>query len=110
MIISKNIPYGTLDIDTINKRIWLNCPSYLMRIQNINFKNIEEKFLMIDINGNDVYMQAGELENKELCNFLETIISLIIPKITEMDNEKQKSFLDDIILKIKDGVNNADIK
>ena len=51
-MISKNISFGTLDVDTKNGKIYLNCPSCIIRIQDIIFDQIQDKFSMIDINGN----------------------------------------------------------
>jgi hypothetical protein len=52
-MITKNISLGSLDVDPEAGRIWLNCPSCVLRIQNIRFNSIEEKFAMIDVKGVD---------------------------------------------------------
>ena len=100
-MITKNISFGTLDVDIENGRIWLNCPSCILRIQNIVFNQVQEKFSMIDINRDEANMYPGELPNKEFGNFIEKVSTLIAPKTSVMDIEKQKSFLDDIFTKIK---------
>lgn len=101
MNISKNISYGELIIDTENGRIWVNAPSCVLRIQNLNFKNKEEKFSMIDISKNDAHMYKDtEDETNYYSQFLEVLNYMIIPKLTDVND--QKDYLDKLIMKIKD--------
>jgi hypothetical protein len=100
--VSKNISFGVIDVDTESGRIWINCPTCILRIQDINFNQPQEKFSMIDIKGNNAYMYPGDLPNKELGNFLETITMIILPLISEMNIENQQKFLDDLVIKIKE--------
>jgi hypothetical protein len=101
-MITKNISIGSLDIDPEGGRIWLNCPNCLLRIQNLRFNKVEEKFSMIDINGNDVWMIPGNLVDEPYSDFLEKITSSIIPKISEMSLNEREILLDRLSLKIKE--------
>ena len=109
-MISKNIPFGTLDVDVENGRIWLNGFSCILRIQNINFKQIEEKFSMIEINGTDGYMYPGDSLNKEYSNFLESLTTLIYSKILGMRDNEKTDFLDRVINTIKKEIENDNIR
>jgi len=109
-MISKNIPLSTLDIDVENGKIWLNGISCILRIQNLNFKQIEEKFSMIEINGNDAYMYPGDSLNKEYSNFLENITTLIYAKILVMSHTEKIDFLDNLINMIKKEIENDNIR
>lgn len=111
MTVSKNITYGTIQVDHENGKIWLNAPECILRIQNIKFNNFSEKFSMIDINSNNANMYPGEIsEQKNFGNFLETIITLLVPRISVMNDNEQKKLLNNLILKIKDTLNNDTIK
>lgn len=101
-MITKNISIGSLDIDPKGGRIWLNCPNCLLRIQNLRFNKVEEKFSMIDINGNDVWMMPGNLVDEPYSDFLEKITSSIIPKVSEMTLNEREILLDRLVLKIKE--------
>jgi hypothetical protein len=101
-MITKNISIGSLDIDPEGGRIWLNCPNCLLRIQNLRFNKVEEKFSMIDINGNDVWMMPGNLVDEPYSDFLEKITSSIIPKVSEMTLNEREILLDRLVLKIKE--------
>jgi hypothetical protein len=104
-MITKNLSIGSLDIDPEGGRIWLNCPNCLLRIQNLRFNRIEEKFSMIDINGNDVLMIPGNLVNEPFSDFLEKITSFIIPKMSEITSDESEKLLDQLSLKIKEEIN-----
>ena len=101
-MITKNISIGSLDIDPEGGRIWLNCPNCLLRIQNLRFNKVEEKFSMIEINGNDVLMIPGNLVDEPYSDFLEKITSSIIPKVSEMTLNEREILLDRLVLKIKE--------
>lgn len=103
-MITKNLSIGSLDIDPEGGRIWLNCPNCLLRIQNLRFNRIEEKFSMIDINGNDVLMIPGNLVNEPFSDFLEKITSFIIPKMAEITIDESEKLLDQLSLKIKEEI------
>lgn len=108
-MISKNIPFSTLDVDIENGRIWLNGISCILRIQNLNFKQIEEKFSMIEIDGNNAYMYPGDILNKEYSNFLESLATLIYAKILVMSHNEKIDFLDKLIDMIKREIENDNI-
>jgi len=78
--IVKNISLAELVVDPKNGKIWVNSPNCVLRIQGINFKNIKEKFSMIDINGSNASMLEGSLATSEMNDFIEKIISIIISK------------------------------
>ena len=80
MRIVKNISLAELVVDPKNGKIWVNSPNCVLRIQGINFKNIKEKFSMIDINGSNASMLEGSLATSEMNDFIEKIISIIISK------------------------------
>jgi hypothetical protein len=103
-MITKNISIGSLDIDPEGGRIWLNCPNCLLRIQNLRFNKIEEKFSMIEINKNDVWMIPGNLVDEPFSDFLEKITSFIIPKMSEMTKDASEELLDRLSLKIKEEI------
>jgi|LSQX01.1.fsa_nt_gb hypothetical protein len=104
-MITKNITIGSLDVDPDNGKIWLNCPECLLRIQNIRFSNIEEKFSMIDINGVDATMFPGSLMNEPYSDFLEKITVHIIPKLIKLKDLEIENFLDKLSVVIKEEVN-----
>jgi len=104
-MISKKISYGVLDIEPESGRIWFNCPNCLIRIQNLRFNTIEEKFTMLDINGPDVTMVPGKLESDSYIDFLESITECVLPKFLTMSDDDKKDFLEKILLKIKGEIN-----
>ena len=101
-MITKNITIGSLDIDPEGGRLWLNCPNCLLRIQNLRFNKVEEKFSMIDINGNNVWMIPGNMTTEPYSDFLEKISSSIIPKLFLMDSEQSELLMDKLSLIIKE--------
>ena len=96
-MISKTIALGSLEIYPEIKRIYLNGPNCVLRIQDIDFKNIEEKFSMIDIVGNKAYMLPGDVEPDPFSDFIEKMCSLILPKIFKMSPENRKILMDKIL-------------
>jgi len=103
-MITKNISIGTLDIEPEAGKIWLNCPNCILRIKNVKFNKIEEKFSMIDINGQDAWMLPGSLNTEPIGDFLEKISNFILPKVFEMNIDDEKNFLDKLSLLIKEEV------
>jgi hypothetical protein len=106
MVISKKIAYGTLDIDPEEGKLWFNCPLCLIRMENLNFKTIHEKFTMLDFKGADVYMIPGKLEASDYSEFLESLTDLILPQLFTLNDIKRKDFLDKILFVIKGEINN----
>lgn len=76
MVISKDI-IGTIDIDTQNGRVWVNAPNCILRIQGLEFKDIKEKFSMIDVSGKKASMIEGDLvlDDKRLVRFILDLFS-----------------------------------
>jgi hypothetical protein len=103
-MISKNVSIGSLDIDPENGKIWLNCPNCLIRIQNIKFHLIEEKFSMIDISGEDAWMIPSNSSEDQYSNFIEQIISYIYPIVIKMTDEEKIKYLDKLSLIIKEDI------
>lgn len=104
-MIVKNIPYATLEIDINSGVIWLNGSSTcILRISNLNFNKINEKFTMIDINGIQANMKQEDEnieEDKEFSNFLEEIIFMVSSKISFLEQDKRSSMLKNILEKFK---------
>jgi|ADurb_Ile_02_Slu_FD_contig_101_315560_length_3681_multi_2_in_0_out_0_3 hypothetical protein len=76
MVISKDI-IGTIDIDTQNGRVWVNAPNCILRIQGLEFKDVKEKFSMIDVSGKKASMIEGDLvlDDKRLVRFILDLFS-----------------------------------
>ena len=87
MRISKNIVVGELDIDTESGRIWLNSPNCILRIHGIDFKNISEKFSMIDINKESAHMIPGEMDTDYISQSIENMCNMIMTKISNLSRE-----------------------
>jgi len=102
MMISKNVQVGSLEIDVNNGKIWLNSPGCILRIQNIRFNNLEEKFSMIDINGSNASMIPGDYPPTDYDCFLEKLNMSMLPKICNMENSEK--FLDELYIKIQEFV------
>jgi hypothetical protein len=101
MIISKNI-IGTIDIDTITGRVWLNAPNCILRIQGLEFKELKEKFSMIDISGNKASMIEGNLilDDKRLVRFILDLFSSLSYNTINGKIKNKDKFLDDLFLEI----------
>jgi hypothetical protein len=81
MVISKNISVGILDVDPDAGKIWLNGPNCILRVQDLEFKNKEEKFCMIDINGRVVTMYPGSNISEPYADFLEKLNLMIMSNL-----------------------------
>jgi hypothetical protein len=101
MIISKNI-IGTIDIDTTTGRVWLNAPNCILRIQGLEFKELKEKFSMIDISGNKASMIEGNLilDDKRLVRFILDLFSSLSYNTINGKIKNKDKFLDDLFLEI----------
>lgn len=102
MHIEKKIYIASIVVDPKNGKIWLNSPNCLLRIQDVNFKHIEEKFEMIDIKGKDVFMIPGDLGLSKYSEFLEKLNRIIYPKIYNLSEDQTENFLNEIYNKIKE--------
>jgi hypothetical protein len=60
---------------------------------------------MIDINGRDAWMIPGDLETQPFGEFLEKIISFIIPELSQLETNDGKLLLDKLFLVIKEELN-----
>jgi len=107
-MISKNISVASLEIDPVGGKIWMNAPNCILRIDGLKFKNIEDKFSMIDIQENSACMISGKLENEDFSIFLEKISNIIIPKLLSMNSEDRSKYIDNIFLKIEEEIKNDD--
>lgn len=111
MNITKNISFGTLEVDTINGKIWLNCPNCILRIQNINFDcNNVDKFSMIDINVDKKYTSCSVYsdniyDDNSYSLFIENVLSSIVPKTCCLEDYEKQKFLNDLFVKITEEVN-----
>jgi len=101
MLIEKRISIASIVVDPENGKIWLNSPNCILRIQDVNFKHIEDKFEMIDIKGKDVFMIPGDLGLSKYSEFLEKLNRIIYPKIYNFSEDQIENFLDNIYDKIK---------
>ena len=98
-MIQKKISVGSLDVDSDSGKIWLNSPDCILRIQNLKFNHVINKFAMIDINGNDAFMIPGDFGTNKYTEFLEKLNVMIFPKIFELDEKIQGKFLEELYLK-----------
>jgi hypothetical protein len=99
MILTKNISYGEIDVNPDEGKIWINCPNCILRIQNIRFNKIEEKFSMIEINGNEAWMMQGSFSEDPLSIFIEKLIPILLEKFKSSD--EIQLFLDNLLMKIR---------
>lgn len=102
MIITKTISYGTIDVDPDDGKIWINCPNCVLRIQNLRFNIIVEKFSMIDINGVDTFMYAGSSNDDPFTKFMEKNLPVILEKCKDKTYEEIESYLNLVHNKIKE--------
>ena len=56
MNIVKNITLAEFMVEPEEGKIWINAPNCVLRVQGLKFRNIREKFSMIDVNGDDATM------------------------------------------------------
>lgn len=101
-MISKKISCGELLIEPEEGKLWFNCPNCLLRIQNVSFNNVEEKFTMVDINGPSVTMYPGKLETDEYSDFIENLSICLLPKFFNFEKDKRVEFLNQVLLKIRE--------
>lgn len=110
MIISKNISFGTIDVDVKNGKIWVNTPNCVLRISGIKFNKQEEKFSMIDIINNEAVMlnenNSSLISETLFSNFLEKLIMIVLPKICSMTEEESINFLDSLVIEVQENIKN----
>jgi len=100
-MINKQISVASLDVEPDLGKIWLNSPNCILRIQNLKFNHVEDKFAMIDIKGEEAFMIPGDLGTSNYTDFLEKLNFIILPKIYSEDDKDSKQFLDSLYSKIK---------
>lgn len=103
MIINKDFAMGSLQVDSQSGKIWINSlSSCLLRIQNVNFHNLEDKFAMLDITGSDVYMVPGDFGMDETYNdFIKKLTLYLFPVLVESKG-RDEEFLADLLKNIND--------
>jgi hypothetical protein len=89
--IVKRISVAELSIDPERGKLWLNSPNCILRMQGISFKNIREKFSMIDINGANASMVEGDLATSDIHDFIEKVSNMAI--INNYNDDDMKNIL-----------------
>ena len=79
--IQKNFPLANLIIETKEGKLWLNSPDCSLRIKNLEFENIEEKFSSIDINDSKVIMAGETNKDDEFDNNIVELTTFLVNKI-----------------------------
>jgi len=97
MRIQKNFVLGTLQVVPEEGRLWLETQNCDLRISKLSFKNIEESFSMIDIQGGEAIM-LPEHENSDdsMLNFIGSVCSCVRSEISnnDMKDKERQEFLD----------------
>jgi len=101
MIITKTISYGTIDVDPDDGKIWINCPNCILRMKNLRFNKIEEKYSMIDIINNEAWMLSGSFPEDLVSQFIENLVPIILEKIEKKSDSEIQESLDDLLEKIR---------
>jgi len=100
-MITKKISYGTIDIDPDEGKIWVNCPNCILRMKNLRFNKIEEKYSMIDIINNEAWMLSGSFPEDFVSQFIENLVPIILEKIEKKSDSEIQEFLDELLEKIR---------
>lgn len=100
-MITKKISYGTIDIDPDEGKIWVNCPNCILRMKNLRFNKIEEKYSMIDIINNEAWMLSGSFPEDLVSQFIENLVPIILEKIEKKSDSEIQESLDDLLEKIR---------
>jgi len=101
-MITKKISYGTIDIDPDEGTIWVNCPNCILRIKNLRFNRVEEKYSMIEINHNDVWMLSGSFPEDLVSQFIENLVPVILEKVEKKSDSEIREFFDNVLSKIRE--------
>lgn len=101
-MITKKISYGMIDIEPEEGKLWINCPNCILRIQNLRFNKIEEKYSIIEINGNDAWMISGSSPEDFISKFIENLVPIILEKIERKSDSEIREFLNNVLLKIRE--------
>lgn len=101
-MITKKIAYGTIDVDPDEGNIWINCPNCILRMKNLRFNRVEEKYSMIEINNNDVWMLSGSFPEDFVSQFIEKLVPVILEKIEKKNDSEIQEFFDNVLSKIRE--------
>ena len=100
MRIQKNFVLGTLEVVPEEGMLWFKSQNCNLRISRLSFKNIEESFSMIDIQGGQAIM-LPECENSDegMLNFIGSMYSSIQSEVNnyKMKDQEKQDFLDHIL-------------
>jgi hypothetical protein len=99
MRIQKNFVLGTLEVVPEEGRLWLKASNCDLRISKLAFKNIEETFSMIDIQGGQAIMvPVSEDSDESMLNFIGDVYSCVQAEIINdsMKDQLKQEFLDHI--------------
>jgi len=100
MRIQKNFVLGTLEVVPEEGRLWLKAPNCNLRISKLAFKNIEETFSLIDVQGGNAVMvpDSGDTDESMLI-FIGNIYSCIQAEIlnNNMKDQSKQEFLDHVL-------------
>lgn len=103
----KSVTLGFLDVEPEQGKIWLNSPNCTLRIQGLDFKNIREKFSMIDINNGVAYMiEENSNDKAEIETFMEKSLVLLYTEMSNNQEMNQTEFLENGYKALLDYVNN----
>jgi hypothetical protein len=100
MRIQKNFVLGTLEVVPEEGRLWLKTQSFNLKVSKLSFKNVEESFSMIDIQGGQAVMvPEAEEYDETMLNFVGNIYSCIEAEAEnrEMKGQDKQEFLDHIL-------------
>ena len=59
------IENGTIEVDTVEGKIWVNTDHCVLRIQGVKFQNTSDSFSFIDIKGDRGYIDKEVVEKNE---------------------------------------------
>ena len=100
MRIQKNFVLGTLEVVPEEGRLWLKAPNCDLRINKLAFKNIEETFSMIDVQGGQAVMVPdSEDVDESMLTFIGNIYSCAQAEIINngMGDQPKQEFLDNVL-------------
>jgi hypothetical protein len=104
MRIQKNFVMGTLEVAPDEGRLWLKTQNCNLRVSKLSFKNVEESFSMIDIQGGQAVMvPEAEEYDETMLNFVGSICSCVQAESVnrEMKGQDKQEFLDHILKAIQ---------
>ena len=111
MRIQKNFVLGTLEVVPEEGRLWLKTQGCDLRASKLSFKNVEESFSMIDIQGGQAVMvPEAEEYDETMLNFVGNIYSCIQAELENkgMKGRDKQKFLDHILKIVQECVSMSD--